>query len=71
MVTDVLPTALYITHYREMEISVVSSQQLRCLRICQHIWLSKKKQEELVVKLKQGVTEQHILDEIQDNFGAR
>ena len=71
MVTDVLPTALYITHYKEMEISVVSSQQLRCQRICQHIWLSKKKREQLVVKLKQGVTEQHILDEIQDNVGVR
>ena len=37
----------------------------------QHIWLSKKTREELVAKLKQGVTQQHILDETRYNVGVR
>ena len=40
-------------------------------RSLQHIWLSKKKREELVAKLKQGVSQQRILDEIRDNVGSR
>ncbi len=39
-------------------------------RSLQHIWLSNKKREELVAKLKQGVSQQRILDEIRDNVGS-
>ena len=41
------------------------------IRSLQHIWISKKKQEELVAKLKQGVSQQRILDKLRDNVGSR
>lgn len=40
-------------------------------RNLQHIWLSKKKRQEITAKLKQGVTKQKILDDIRESIGAQ
>ena len=37
----------------------------------QHVWMSKKRQQEVIAQLTQGGSEQKTLDDIRDNVGSR